>query len=350
MFARALGIGTRHRSELMVARIAAATVVTILIAALVFQALGAAPAAVFEAMLDGALGNPLGFKETILLTGILALAGLAVAIPARARLWNIGGEGQIFAGALASVTVALKLPGVDPILLTVLAVLAGVLAGALLGLVAGWLKAEFGAHEVLTTLMLNFIAILFADYAVGHFFPTEGAGNTTPPVPDGVALPELGASWLSVSALIALVAVLFAWLLISRTRLGLKIRALGSNRDAALQNGVKVERVSVAALAIGGAFAGLAGAIIVIGIDGSLARDFSPGYGYIGIAVAMMARSRALWVVPAAFLFAVLTVGGSYLEPTVGLSASTALVIEGLLILLLLAFWALPPERPPTRK
>jgi general nucleoside transport system permease protein len=324
----------------------AATLLTLLLTGAVFQLAGADPLAAYEAILNGALGNSFGVEETVMLSGILALAGLAVAIPARARLWNIGGEGQIFMGALASVWVALKVTGVDPALLTVLAMLAGVLAGAALAAIAGALKTSFGANEVLTTLMLNFIAILLTDYALGHAFASSGLGNTTPPVPSGVGLPDIaGSRELDLGVLLAIVSLGAAYVLVSHTRLGLKIRAVGANADAARNNGVQVGRVSLAAMTIGGAFAGLAGAIVVIGVDGSLARDFSPGYGFIGVAVALLARSRPLLILPAAALFAVLTVGGSYLEPTVGLSASAALLIQGLFVILLLALWVLPPER-----
>ena len=328
------------------AQTVAAAVLTLLVTGAVFQIVGADPFEAFDAILNGALGNPLGVEETVMLSAILALAGLAVAIPARARLWNIGGEGQIFTGALASVFVALKVHGLDPAVLTVLAMCAGVLAGALWAAIAGVLKTRFGANEVLTTLMLNFIAILLTDYSVGHLFPSTGLGNTTPPVPEGVELPDIAPGpEFNLGVLLAVLSLGVAHVLLSRTRLGLKIRAVGANSDAARHNGVHVDRVTLAALTIGGAFAGLAGAIVVIGVDGSLARDFSPGYGFIGIAVALLARSRPLWILPAAALFGVLTVGGSYLEPTVGISAAAALVIEGLFIILLLAFWVLPPER-----
>jgi ABC-type uncharacterized transport system permease subunit len=324
----------------------AATLLTLVLTGAVFQLVGADPFAAFEAILNGALGNPFGVEETVMLSGILALAGLAVAIPARARLWNIGGEGQIFMGALASVYVALKVTGLDAALLTPLAMVAGIVAGAALAAIAGWLKTSFGANEVLTTLMLNFIAILLTDYAVGHAFPNVGAGNTTPPVPAGVELPDLAASpYLNLGVFLAAVSLCIGHVLLSRTRLGLKIRAVGANAEAARNNGVNVGRVSLAAMTIGGAFAGLAGAIVVIGVSGSLARDFSPGYGFIGVAVALLARSRPLLILPAAVLFAVLTVGGSYLEPTVGLSAAAALLIQGVFVILLLALWVLPPER-----
>jgi simple sugar transport system permease protein len=324
-------------------RLVLCLVASVLVTSAVFAIAGADPLAAFEALVRGSLGNRLGVEQTFELAAILVLAGLAVAIPARAKLWNIGGEGQIFAGALAAVTVALEVDAPAAVLV-VLALLAGLVAGALLAAVAGALRAFTGANEVLTTLMLNFVAMLFAYYAITHFFPAAGIRGSTPEVPAAAELPELDND-VTAGVLIALVCAAAAYVLLKRTRLGLQIRAAGANPEAAAHNGIDVPLVYVAAFALGGAFAGLAGAIVVLGIDGLLARDFSPGYGFIGIAVALLARSRPLWIVPAALLFSVVTVGGSYLETYVGLSADMALVIQGIFLLLLLAFWVLPPER-----
>lgn len=340
-----IALPDRNRAVRAGGRIAGSIALTLLLVGAVFALAGADPLAAFRALVRGALGNPLGVEQTVELGALLVLAGLAVALPARASLWNVGGEGQIFAGALASVTVALKLSGPDPLVVMVLAVLAGALAGAAVAAIAGALRAFAGANEVLTTLMLNFVVTLLTFYAIGHWFPAAGIRGSTPEVPEAVELPRLLGRDFTGGIVIALACVVIAHVIMTRTRLGLKIRATGANPDAARHNGVRVPHVYLAAFGIGGAFAGLAGAIVVLGIDGLLARDFSPGYGFVGIAVALLARSRPLWIVPAAALFSVVTVGGSYLEAAVGLSADVALVIQGLLLLLLLALWVLPPER-----
>ncbi|MEX1141007.1 MAG: hypothetical protein WD993_10105 [Thermoleophilaceae bacterium] len=326
-------------------RLALSLGLTLLLTGMVFQLAGANPFEAFEALIRGSLGNPLGIEQTIELMTLLTLAGLAVAIPARASLWNIGGEGQIFAGALAAVAVALKVGGIPPALVAVMALVAGIAAGAALGAVAGALRAGPGANEVLTTLMLNFVAILATYYAIGHLFAAAGIRGSTPVISRDAMLPDVPGQTFTSGIALALLAALGAWVLLTRTRLGLKIRATGFSPDAARHNGVRVGGVQVTVMALGGALAGLAGAVVVIGIEGLLARDFSPGYGFIGIAVALLARAHPLWIVPAAGLFSVVTVGGSYLEAVVGLSASVALVIEGVLLLLLLAFWVFPPER-----
>lgn len=327
------------------ARLVASLALTLILVGLIFDLAGADPVAAFEALIRGSLGNPLGVEQTVELAAILVLAGLAVTIPARASLWNIGGEGQIFAGALAAVSVALKLTGPDPAIVMLLALLAGLLAGAAVAAVAGALRALTGANEVLTTLMLNFVIALLTFYAITNWFPAAGIRGSTPEIPRDVELPTLLGGDITSGVILAFACVVAAHVLLTRTRLGLTIRAAGANPEAARHNGIRLGSVYTVSFAIGGAFAGLAGAIVVLGIDGLLARDFSPGYGFVGIAVALLARSRPLLVVPAAALFSVVTVGGSYLESAVGLSADVALVIQGTLLLLLLALWVIPPQR-----
>lgn len=329
-----------------VVRALVAVLFTLVVTGAIFALSGADPFEAYEALVEGSLGNRVGVTNTVMLASILILTALAFAIPARAQQWNIGGEGQLFVGALASVWVALKVKGLDPALLTVLSLLAGLLAGAFWAGIAGVLKVRAGANEVLTTLMLNFIAILAVEYSIAHVFATGGTPSATPAVPAGVELPTLWASTrINYAVVVALVAVLLVYVLLARTVLGLKIRATGFNPDGARHGGIDVGRVQVTSLVLGGAFAGLAGAIVVIGIDHLLALEFSPGYGFIGIAVAMLARSRPLLIVPVAAGFAVLTVGGSFLSAAVGVSSSVALVTQAVLVLMVLALWVVPPER-----
>lgn len=326
-------------------RTAIALLLTLAITSLVFWLAGTNPLVAYGALYRGSLGNIFGLAETLSLTGVLILMAIAAAIPARSGLWNIGGEGQMFAGALVAALVGLSLPAPSPVVVVV-ALVAGAIGGAAWGAIAGVLKSVFDANEVLTTLMLNFVAILLVDVVITRGFADSGVPSATPYLPDGVMLPELvpgtGIGW---TILLALAAALAAHVLVSRTRLGLQLRAIGSNPFAARNAGVPVPRLQALSLSIGGLFAGLAGAVIVIGIQGLLIRGFSPGFGFIGVAVAMLARSNPLWIPPAALLFACLTVGGSYLEPVVGLSASAALVVQAVLVLALMVFGVLRSGR-----
>ena len=328
-----------------VVRVLVAIVIAGILSSLLFWASGANPIDAYAALFRGSFGTLYGFEETITQTGILILMAVAVALPSRAQLWNIGGEGQMFMGALAAAMVALGVPG-PPALITVLALVVASVVGGLWAGLAGILKARWGANEVLTTLMLNFIAILIVDYYISEASITSGIPNATRFLPDGVALPVVipGTS-INLTIVIALGAAVLAHLILSRTSFGLQTRALGGNRNATVNMGAAVPRLQAGVMSVGGVFAGLAGAVIVIGVQGLLVRGFSPGFGFTGIAIAIMALGKPLWTIPSALLFAALTVGGSYLEPAVGVSSSAALVVQAMLLLSLLACWAFPPGR-----
>lgn len=325
--------------------VALALALTAAITSAVFWLAGASPIDAYGALYKGSLGSRFGFEETLMLTGVLILVALAAAVPARAQLWNIGGEGQMFVGALGAVLVGLNLQAPPP-LVVIAALSAGAAAGALWGAIAGTLKSTLAANEVLTTLMLNFVAILLVDLAITRVFADSGVPSASPHLPIGVELPELwpGAG-INLTIVVAVTAAFVAHVLLMRTSLGLRIRAVGLGIDAARNAGLPVARLQALSLALGGAFAGLAGAVIVVGIQGLLVRGFSPGFGFVGIAIAMLARAKPAWVVPSAVLFAALTVGGSYLEPIVGLSASAAILVQAVLVISLLAFWVFPPGR-----
>ncbi|HEY1853662.1 MAG TPA: hypothetical protein VGG40_03680, partial [Solirubrobacterales bacterium] len=234
-----------------VLRALVAVAFTLVVTGAIFLLAGADPFEAYEALVHGSLGNRVGFTNTVMLATILTFTALAFAIPARAQQWNIGGEGQLFMGALASVTVALKVGGLDPTVLTVLSLLAGLLAGAVWAGIAGVLKVRAGANEVLTTLMLNFIAVLAVEYSIANLFPTGGTPSATPAVPLGVELPDLWSSTrINYAVVIALVGVILVHLLLSRTVLGLKIRATGFNLDGARHGGINVGRTQVVSLVL----------------------------------------------------------------------------------------------------
>lgn len=334
-------VGFRSRAV----RTGTALLVTLAVTSLLFWLSGANPAAAYAALYRGSFGSRFGFGETVAQAGILILMALAVALPARAQLWNIGGEGQMFMGALAAAVVGLNLTA-PPVIVTIAAIAAGAIAGGLWGAIAGVLKATLAANEVLTTLMLNFIAILITDYYISKASVRSGIPNATEPLPQGVSLPTvIAGTGINLGIVIAIAAAIAAHLLLGRTSFGLQTRALGGNPDASVNLGVAVPRLQVYIMTAGAMFAGLAGAVVVVGIQGLLVRGFSPGFGFTGIAIAIMALAKPLWIIPSALLFAALTVGGSYLEPAVGLSSSAALVAQAVLLLALLACWAFPPGR-----
>jgi ABC-type uncharacterized transport system permease subunit len=316
-----------------------ALLASVVIVGLIFVALGADPFDAFEALFRGAYGNDFIFGQTIMVASLLALTALAAAIPFTASLWNVGGEGQLFAGAFAAVAVALILPPhTAPLVLAGAATVASGLAGAFWGFIPGFLKARFDVNEVIVSLMMTFIAILLCDYAISTLWP-EGASRGTKTIPDAAVLPTI---WdrtpVNAGALIALVAVLVAAVLMARTRLGFEIRASGLNSRAARLSGIPVRRALISSFAIGGMFGGLAGGIAVLGINHALISGFSASFGYLGIAVALVARLKPLWIIPSAFLFATFNVGSGALQVTAGLSPTIGQLIAATFIILLLAF------------
>lgn len=318
-------------------RTAAGVVLSVALIVVVLLLLGADPVRATTSLLRGALGSPFGIGETLAIASVLLLAGLAAAVPFSAGLWNIGGEGQMYMGAVAAAAVAFEAPAGLPRWLHVsLCMVAGVLGGALWGFVPGILKTRFGANEVITTLMLVYVAMFAVDGAISHLWPSRA--QTTPPIPASAeATPVVAGMSVTWVSLVAVVAVPLAWFLLRRTHLGYSIRATGDNVRAARLAGIRPDAVRVQAFVIGGGFAGAAGAIAVVGLSGALVSGFSDNFGYVGIAVALMARLSPLWMVGSAALFSILRVGANQMQVSTGLDPSTGDVLVTVFVLTLLA-------------
>jgi ABC-type uncharacterized transport system permease subunit len=317
----------------------AALAATLAVVAIVVLILGADPLRVARVVVEGSLGDPFVLGQTIMVTGILTLTGLAAAIPFRAGLWNVGAEGQLYAGAIGAVSVALTVsPHLSPVVALILVIAASVIAGALWGAIAGALKASLDLNEVIVSLMLSFIAILAADYIVRGVWP-EGISPQTDRIPDNTVMPTLWhGGGVTIGPVLAIVCVVGAWFLMRYTPLGFAIRAVGFNPKAARLSGISSGLVAVSTFAIGGAVAGLAGGIVVSGVNNALVSHFSPNYGFLGIAVALIARLEPLWLVPAAFVFSALRVGSNGLEVDLGLSSAVGDILVTTFIISLLFF------------
>jgi ABC-type uncharacterized transport system permease subunit len=325
-------------------RLALALAATLAVFAALIAALGENPLDAFDAMWEGAIGNKwipnsgFNFGQTAMIASLLICTGLAAAIPFRARLWNVGGEGQLWFGAFAAIAIALSLPpNVAPWQAMAAAVAGATFAGAFWGFIPGILKATINANEVITSLMLVFVAIQIGNYAISTLFPSQS--NQTESIPFTFELPNIWTGTLvTVGAPIAAGAAVLAWIVMSRTPLGFQIRAVGLNANAARMNGMSTGRVAVLAFTMGGAFGGLAGGIAVMGINGALISGFSANFGFIGIAVALVARLSPIWILPSAFLFAALRTGSNGLQATTGISTSMGEVLVATFVILLLAF------------
>jgi simple sugar transport system permease protein len=295
---------------------------------------GYSPIEAYKNILIGAFGSKFAIAETLLKTTPLIFTGLAVAVAAQAGLFNIGAEGQLLVGALAAAMVAAQDWGLPPLVHPLLALGAGFLFGGLWGGIAGVIKARFGAHEVIVTIMLNYIAALLTSYLVTYPWKAEGmVPQTNPVVPSAALAHLLRGSQLSTGIFIALIAtVAIAWL-VRKTVFGYEMRAVGYNPSASHTAGIRSLAIGTLAIALGGALAGVGGGVEVLGVHGRFIQGFSPGFGFDGIAVAVLANNQPALVPLTALLFGVLRAGGAYLERSTSIPGDFAVVIQGLVIL-----------------
>jgi general nucleoside transport system permease protein len=298
-------------------------------------------------------GPAIRLEQTLLVWVPLVLTGLAVAFAFKCGLFNIGGQGQYLAGAIAAVIIAAELPlhvDLSPVPLIFLTMVVSMLAGAFLAGIAGFLKATVGAHEVITTIMLNWIVIWTGTYLFGFDGPLQNDASSEIPasnfVDDDAKItqfgvwghPELqGLPWISMG--VAIAGLIVYTLVLNRTTLGYEVRAVGHNPEAARYGGISVARNYVLAMGIAGAFAGTAGALDVLGWKSRLdTTDFAGTIGFIGIAVALLGRNTSVGVALAALLFAALQTGTSTrnLDPEIfppELATPLTVIIQGLIVL-----------------
>jgi len=286
----------------------------------------------------------------------LVLTGLAATVAFRANVFNIGGEGQLQLGALATAWAALTLSQLPAALLVPLAILAGAVAGGLWAGIAGWLRAYLGATELVSTIMLNYVAIDLAGYAVGQGGPlatTKGPGNATNTIPAAAQFATFGTSQLHWGVVVAVLAAALLFVVLYRTPLGYEIRMVGANALFARYGGVPVARVIVSAMLISGALAGIGGAVQVMGSQHQYSIGFTqPQWGFTGVTVALLARLEPVGVVVAALLYALLQEGAQLMEDNTSVDHNIILVVQGLIILFVtvqvtLAWRRRRPHPPP---
>lgn len=297
--------------------------------------------AAYGALFSGAFGSASAVSETIVAATPLILAGLGVALGFRAGLFNIGAEGQVIAGGLAAGFVGFWLVSLPVVVHLPLAVLVGLAAGGAWGFIPGILKARTGAHEVITTIMLNYVAAYLALYLLSTSV-FRRPGRTDPisePVEASARLPHLAGQDLRLHAgiLVALLgAVAVAWLL-GRSTWGFELRVAGANPSAAQTAGISVARATILAMSLSGALAGLAGTNQVLGVQYTLAPGFSGGIGFEAITVALLGRANPFGVVVAALLFGALRVGGLQMQAVTGTPIDIVLVIQSLIVIFVAA-------------
>jgi simple sugar transport system permease protein len=298
-----------------------------------------AGANVFEAygvMLQGALGSTFNVTETLVKASPMIFTGLAVAVAFRARFWNIGAEGQLMAGAVAAAFVgAYPMPG--PLAILAMAA-AGAMAGGLVALVPAMLRVKLKVDDVVSSLLLNSV-VAFGVMALieGPWKDPFSSYPISPPIEDSAALPKLVAGTrLHLGVLAAFMFAGIVWILIQRTTLGFRIRIVGENAAAARYGGIDVGRILLATALISGGLAGLAGVGEDGGVHFQLMSDLSPGFGYSGIVIAMLARLNPLGVVPSAIFFAMVMTGAEAMSRATGVPVFLADVLQGAALLAML--------------
>jgi ABC-type uncharacterized transport system permease subunit len=293
-----------------------ALVIALVAGDLLILAYGQAPGEVWRTLLEGTWGNSYGFGQVLYKATTLACTGLAVAIGLRAGLFNIGAEGQLAAGGFAAGLVGLLLPAGTPMLIAVpLCVLAALAGGGAVGGVTGVLRARFGAHEVIVTIMMNFIVLALLNYFVSAKLHVPETLHT-PEIHAG-SVPRLAAAFdafhgsaANWTIVIVLLAAAVTWMFLFRTRSGYELRAVGLQPDAAEYAGIRAGRVWFNALTASGALAGLGGINFVLGYKHYYEDGFTGGAGFLGIAVALVGRNNPAGVALAALFFATLSQGG----------------------------------------
>lgn len=318
---------------------AAALGATVLVASVLALIAGANPFATLGLIVDGAVGSRFALLETLNRATPLIFTGLAVAVAFRARLWNIGAEAQLYAGAIVAVLLGTGAVG-SPFVLPLTAAVA-MLAGALVLLGPVLLKTRLGVDEVVTTLLINFIMLLFVSYLLeGPMKDPMGMGwPKSAPLIKEARLPRLIEGLrLHWGFAIALVAAIAVWLIETRTTLGFEMRAVGQNRQAARFAGMPVNVVLVKTALLSGGLAALAGWSEVAGVKGHLSLDLSPGFGYMGIIVAMLALLHPLGVVVSALFCAGIFVGSDSMSRAAGVPTYIAdMLLAAALLFMVLA-------------
>lgn len=321
-----------------------AVLLALLLGALLLLLSGYSPWQAYKELYLGAFGNATAWQRTLEKATPLIFSGLAVAFAFKAGLFNIGAQGQLVFGALVSAIVGFSVTGLPALLHIPLAILAGGLAGALYGAIPGILKTYTGAHEVITTIMLNYIALNITDYMANGPFKDTTPGNVvarTPRVLESARIGSVGQmlgvpdSFLGSIPIGFLLAILIAavtWWLLWRTTLGYEIRTVGQNADAARYAGMKVARTVVLTMILSGLLAGMGGAVETQGVVGRFQPGFNVGLGFDGITIALLGKTSAIGVIPAAILVGAMRAGATNMQFRAGVDSDIIDVIQAIIL------------------
>jgi len=329
-----------------------ATLAALAVGAVILLVLGVNPLKAYAALWDGAFGSTNALAETLVKATPLLLVALGICISFRGDVINIGGEGQMIIGAILATWIGLIFTSLPGWLVIVLAMLAGFLGGAIWGGIPGFLKAYFNVNEILSTVMMNAIAVQIMNFLLRGPMIDPAQAQLASKIPQTARLleifrlPRLSPTRLHLGALLAVILAVLVYILLWRTVLGYRIRAVGQNPHASHYAGINVKRYMVLALLLSGAFAGLAGAVQVYGVnyrmitDGS-ASGFTGSAGFNGIVAALFGQLHPLWSIPASILFGALLVGANSMQRVVQVPSALVIALNGLVVVFVVSseFW-----------
>lgn len=331
---KALGPEERAERRMMILTPVIAVFLALVIGAIIIACLGKNPIEGYAAMIQGSLGDVSKLSKTLERACPLIFTGLCAAFAYKCGVFNLGGEGQFIMGGCATAACVLGLGLEGPAGLA-LGLLAGICAGALWGLLPGIMKITRGLNEMITTIMLNYVALYFMEYIYKNVYSDNGLPKTIA-IPQSARLPELFGTHVGV--IVAIVLGIFIWYLVFRTSFGFKIRAVGMNPVAARVNGFPVRRLVLMAFVISGAIAGMGGAVELLGkTPYRLADGFGSGFGFDGVAIALIAQLNPIAAIVVAILFGILSTGGTMMQSVIGVPTAIVEIIRGLIIIFAVA-------------
>jgi simple sugar transport system permease protein len=318
----------------------AAVIAALLVSAVVLVVSGYDPIEAYPMMWRGAFGDMRTISEVLLKATPLILIGAGLAVTFRCGIINLGAEGQFYAGAVTATFVGINLSSLPGFILMPLVLLVGIIAGAIWGMIAAWLRVRFEASEVVTTIMLNYIAIIFTGFLVTGPMQEDKVGfpQTAQIAEQARLMRFLPPTRLHIGFIIALIVALIFYIIIFKTSIGYAIRAVGINPEAARYAGINVNRNVLLTMALSGGAAGLAGAAEVAGVTFRLFQLISPGYGFDGIAVSLLVNNNPLGVVLSGILFGALRSGSEMMQINVKVPSVLVFAIQGIVILSVVAF------------
>ena len=332
-----LNIQRSGYQELFIPFLSIAT--SLIIGAVIIWASGANVYKAYQGLLEGAFGKPRAIAETFVITTPYILTGLAVAFGFRCGLFNIGVEGQLYAGAVTAAFIGYAVKGLPQFIHLPFALAAGIAAGAVWGGIPGYLKAKTGGHEVINTIMMNHIMIRLTDYLVKNpMLDTAASIPRTPYIMETAYMPKIFPAFrMHWGFVLAIAAVFFISFLLFKTTLGFEIRTVGLNQNAARYAGMSVSKNFIVAMAISGGLAGCAGAGEVLGLNYTLPAAFISGYGFDAIAIALLAKSNPFGIIPSAALWAALRNGAGLMQIRAGISIDLINIIQAFVIMFIAA-------------